>query len=159
MKKHVALLMSTLLVVIDQLLKLVATDYLKPIGAIRLIPDIFHFTYVENRGAAFGMMEGQKWLLIGVTTAVILFAVVITLMGKIENTSLLFAVATIIGGGVGNLIDRVYRNFVIDYIHVKAINFAVFNFADICVTVGTVWLLVYLIYGFKKDAIGETKSV
>ena len=159
MKRHIALLMSTVLVVLDQFFKVLAMDKLEPIGSLPVIPDIFHLTYIENRGAAFGMMEGKKWVLIGLTAAVLLVAVLLVLAGKLENNNhLLFSVCTIIGGGVGNLIDRIYRGFVVDYVHLKLINFAVFNFADICVTLGTVWLLLYLILDMKKEASGENKS-
>ncbi len=156
MKRHIALLMSTAFVVLDQFFKILAMDKLEPIGSLPIIPDIFHLTYIENRGAAFGMMEGKKWVLIGLTAAVLLVAVLLVLAGKLEsNNHLLFSVCTIIGGGVGNLIDRIYRGFVVDYIHLKLINFAVFNFADICVTLGTVWLLLYLVLDMKKEASGE----
>lgn len=162
MKRYVALLMSAVLVGIDQILKVLAIEYLKPVGSYPIIPDIFHLTYVENRGAAFGMMAGQKWFLIWVTAIVILAAVIAVMAGKIKNTTVLFSVATIIGGGVGNLIDRVYRGYVVDYVHLKIIDFAVFNFADICVTVGTAILLVYLLfYELKhrnKEAAGEAKG-
>ena len=148
--------MSTAFVVLDQFFKILAMDKLEPIGSLPIIPDIFHLTYIENRGAAFGMMEGKKWVLIGLTAAVLLVAVLLVLAGKLEsNNHLLFSVCTIIGGGVGNLIDRIYRGFVVDYIHLKLINFAVFNFADICVTLGTVWLLLYLVLDMKKEASGE----
>ena len=162
MRRYVALLMSAVLVGIDQILKALAIEYLKPIGSQPIISDIFHLTYVENRGAAFGMMAGQKWLLVWATAIVILAAIAVVMAGKIKSTMVLFAVAMIIGGGVGNLIDRVYRGFVVDYIHLKVINFAVFNFADICVTVGTAILLIYLLFyelrHKNKVAAGETKG-
>ncbi len=159
MKRHIALLMSAVLVVLDQFFKILAMDKLEPIGSLPIIRDIFHFTYIENRGAAFGMMEGKKLVLIGLTAVVLLAAVFLVLTGKIENNNnLLFSVCVIIGGGVGNLIDRIYRGFVVDYIHLKIINFAVFNFADICVTLGTAWLLLYLILDMKKETSGEIKS-
>lgn len=156
MKRHFALLISAIIVFIDQIFKILALNNLKYIDSLPIIPDIFHFTYVENRGAAFGMLEGKKWILIGVTAIVILFAIVLVLAGKLdEDNHLLFSICVIIGGGVGNLIDRIYRNFVVDYIHLKVINFAVFNFADICVTLGTLWLLIYLLFDMKK---GDTKG-
>lgn len=161
MRRYIALLMSAALVGIDQIFKLLAIEYLKPIGSHPIIPDIFHLTYVENPGAAFGMMAGQKWLLVWATALVILVAIIVVMAGKIQNTTVLFAVATIIGGGVGNLIDRVYRGFVVDYVHLKIIDFAVFNFADICVTVGTAMLLIYLLFyelgNKKKESAGEAK--
>ena len=162
MRRYIALLMSAVLVGIDQILKVLAIEYLKPIGSYPIITDIFHLTYVENRGAAFGMMAGQKWILVWATALVLLVAIIVVMAGKIKNTAVLFSVATIIGGGVGNLIDRIYRGYVVDYIHLKVIDFAVFNFADICVTVGTILLLLYLLFyelGRKKrEAAGEAKS-
>ena len=155
MKRHIALLMSTAFVVLDQFFKILAMDKLEPIGSLPIIPDIFHLTYIENRGAAFGMMEGKKWVLIGLTAAVLLVAVLLVLAGKLEsNNHLLFSVCTIIGGGVGNLIDRIYRGFVVDYIHLKLINFAVFNFADCCITVGAFMIIAYEIY----EIISERKK-
>lgn len=150
MLPYLALLLSAGLVVIDQLLKLWVLRDLQPIGTYPIIQDIFHFTYVENRGAAFGMMAGQKWLLVWVTALCLLLIVLMMITGKVKGLFPLFTLAVILGGGVGNLIDRVYRGFVVDYIHLKVINFAVFNFADICVTCGTLVLVVWIMF-FMKD--------
>ncbi len=142
---YLALLLSTVLVVADQLLKVAVQRWLQPVGDIPLIDGVLHLTYLENRGMAFGMMEGQKWLLIWVTAIVLLALIAAIMMEKIKKPATLVTVAVIIGGGVGNLIDRIYRGYVIDFIYVKVINFAIFNFADICVTCGTVVLLCILL--------------
>jgi signal peptidase II len=142
---YLALLLSTVLVVADQLLKVAVQRWLQPVGDIPLIDGVLHLTYLENRGMAFGMMEGQKWLLIWVTALVLLALIAAIMMEKIKKPATLVTVAVIIGGGVGNLIDRIYRSYVIDFIYVKVINFAIFNFADICVTCGTVVLLCILL--------------
>ncbi|MEG2597128.1 MAG: signal peptidase II [Oscillospiraceae bacterium] len=161
MIQYLALLLSAGIVGVDQLIKVIVIDQLAPYGSYPIIQDIFHFTYVENRGAAFGMMAGHDWLLIWATALVLLVAIALIMMGKIKTPILLFSVAVVIGGGVGNLIDRVYRGFVVDYIHVKVINFAVFNFADVCVTLGTVALIGYLLFhelrSKKKEPKGEKK--
>lgn len=151
MLPYLALLLSAALVVVDQLLKVWALHSLQPIGTYPVIEDIFHFTYVENRGAAFGMMAGQQWLLIWVTAAVLLLIVFLMIGGKVREKFPLFTLAVILGGGVGNLIDRVYRGYVVDYIHLKVINFAVFNFADICVTCGTAVLVLWILFGMKDE--------
>lgn len=127
MKRYLALLMSAALVGIDQWLKLLAKEFLKPGETTPLIQDVLHLTYLENRGAAFGMMQNKKWLLVWATAAVLLILILAVMAGKIKGTFPLFSVCTIIGGGIGNLIDRVYRGYVIDYIHVKIVNFAIFN--------------------------------
>lgn len=141
---YLALLLSALLAFLDQIIKVVVHSYLRPVGDLPLIDGVLHLTYLENRGMAFGMMQGQKWLLIWVTAFVLLLLIAAIILGKIRKTSTLITTAVIIGGGVGNLIDRVYRGYVIDYIYLKFINFAIFNLADICVTCGTVVLLFIL---------------
>ncbi len=75
MRRYVALLMSACLVGIDQWLKLLAKEFLKPGETTPLIQDVLHLTYLENRGAAFGMMEGQKWLLVWATALVLLLLI------------------------------------------------------------------------------------
>ena len=151
MVPYLALLLSAVLAVADQLIKLLVKARLAPIGDISLLDGVLHLTYVENRGMAFGMMQGQIWLLIWVTALVLLVLIAGIMMGKIRKPATLFTTAVIIGGGVGNLIDRVYRGYVIDYIDFRIINFAVFNFADICVTCGTAVLLVILFVEMLRE--------
>lgn len=107
---------------------------------ITLIKDILYFTYVENRGAAFGIMQNKQWLFI-VFTIVIILAMVIYLIkykpqGKLLKLSLVFIMA----GGVGNLIDRIRLGYVVDFIDVRIINYPVFNVADCFVVIGAVLL-------------------
>ena len=151
MVPYLALLLSAVLALVDQLLKLLVKAELAPIGELPLLDGVFHLTYVENRGMAFGMMQGQKWLLIWVTALVLLVLIAGIIMGKIRKPATLFTTAVIIGGGIGNLIDRVYRGYVVDYIDVRIINFAVFNFADICVTCGTAVLLMILFVEMLRE--------
>ena len=151
MLPYLALLLSAVLVLVDQLTKIAVQHWLKPIGDFPLIEDVLHMTYLENRGMAFGMMQGQQWLLIWVTAIVLLVLIAAVMMGKIKKPATLFTVAVIIGGGAGNLIDRIYRGYVIDFIYVKIINFAIFNFADICITCGTVVLLYILLREMMQE--------
>ncbi len=146
MKRYFALLFSVLLVVLDQVLKILAHTYLKPLDTYPIIEDVLHLTYLENRGAAFGMMAGQKWLLIWGTGLILLIMVLAVMIGKIPGTLPNVIVCVIIGGGVGNLIDRVYRGYVIDYIQVRFVDFAIFNFADMCVVVGVALLILYIFF-------------
>ena len=128
------------LVVIDQLIKLAVLKYLEPIGSLTVIPKVIQLSYLENTGAAFGSF-GKYTAVLSVFTAVILVALIIFLLSK----RLKFGV-------LGNLIDRVFRGYVIDYIEPLFVNFAVFNFADILVTVGAAILIVYLIYDTAKES-------
>ncbi len=154
MVPYLALLLSAVLAFLDQMVKVAVYNWLRPVGDLPLIEGVIHLTYLENRGMAFGMMEGQKWLLIWVTAFVLLLLIAAIILGKIRKTSTLVTTAVIIGGGVGNLIDRVYRGYVIDYINLEIINFAIFNLADICVTCGTAVLLVIL----AREMIQEEKE-
>lgn len=87
--------------------------------------------------AAFGMLENQRWFFIILTVAVVLAGIYYILSGKLKSNYLLVCFMLIISGGIGNLIDRIFRGYVIDYIEVLFVHFAVFNFADILVTCGS----------------------
>ena len=154
MVPYLALALGALLAFLDQIVKLAVHRWLRPLGDFPLIDGVLHLTYLENRGMAFGMMQGQKWLLIWVTAFVLLLLIAAIIFGKIQKTATLVTTAVIIGGGVGNLIDRVYRGYVIDYINLEIIHFAIFNLADICVTCGTAVLLVLL----AREMLAEEKA-
>ena len=134
-----------LLTVIDQIIKYVVDLYLKPIGMADFIPGV-RLNYLENTGAAFGSLTGNT-VLLSVLTAVVLVALLIALGKKFFGSKILhWAVALIAAGGIGNLIDRVFREYVIDYFEFTFFKFPVFNFADCLVTVGAVIAIVYLMY-------------
>ena len=140
------ILLAVLLLFIDQYTKYLAELYLKPIGSYPLIQNIFHLTYARNTGAAFRILQNKQLFLIIIASIVVvsLILYVIKNLGKnkfILNLSLVF----IICGALGNLIDRVRLNFVIDFFDFTLINFAIFNFADIFVVSGTL-LLSYIHY-------------
>lgn len=141
-----SLLGAVLLVAIDQLTKFWAYSSLRMTDTIPLIENVLHFTYYENTGAAFSIMTGRTYLLAIVTGLVILIGIYCMLTKRIEGKLLNFSVALIIAGGVGNLIDRVFRGFVVDFIDFRLINFPVFNFADICVVLGTGILMIYFLF-------------
>lgn len=149
---YIALLMSFVVVGLDQLFKYLAKTYLTelPWRTFPLIEDFFHLTYVENRGAAFGILNGKAIFLICITGIVLIGLMVVLVSNKIKSPVMLFSISAIIGGGIGNLIDRVFREYVIDYLDFRAINFAVFNFADCCICVGTALVLIYVLFFYKE---------
>lgn len=141
---------AILVAVIDQVIKCFVVAYLKPVSSVCAIPNILNLSYVENRGVAFGMFSNMRIVFIIVTSIVIiLFAYLLT---KNYKNSKLFSVsaALIIGGGLGNLIDRIFVGYVVDYL---ALTFfpPVCNFADYAITAGTVLLIIYLIFFADKD--------
>jgi len=146
----IAIILLTIL--LDQLTKYLTVLYLQPIDTLPIIKDVLHLTYVENPGAAFGMMKDARWLFMTVSTVAIIGLLVYLFVkkshNKLENTALCF----IIGGGIGNMIDRITLEYVVDMIDFRLINFAVFNVADSFVCVGAGMLMLYLIMEAVKEA-------
>ena len=142
---------AALLVVADQLIKQWANAVLQPVGAITLLPGIVELRYYLNDGMAFSMLAGKQTLLIVMTSIMLVCVLALLLLRKMnpwERVSWML----ILGGGVGNLIDRVLNGEVVDYINVLFMNFAVFNFADICITTGVIMLMLWVVYdSIKRD--------
>jgi signal peptidase II len=151
--RFVVFAVSLVLVGLDQLFKFLAVEYLSPIESYPIWDGVLRLTYVENPGAAFGIFAGKTVLLTGVTGILILGLTVLLLWGKIKSTYLMWCAGLIIGGGIGNLIDRIAMQYVVDYIHVELFHFAVFNFADCCVVIGTILIIIYFLFieGRKED--------
>ncbi|MBQ4044695.1 MAG: signal peptidase II [Clostridia bacterium] len=131
-------------VVLDQISKHLVLTHLVPVGSYPLWPGVLHFTYVENTGAAFGMLKNHRWVFLIVSTAAILLIVGYILWTKPKSMLERIALASIAGGGIGNMIDRVARGFVVDFIDVTCIDFYVFNVADSFVCVGCGLMILWL---------------
>lgn len=140
-----SLLAAAVLVGVDQWLKIWATNALKPLGSAPLWPGVVELHYVLNDGMAFSMLSGQRWLLIGITGIVLLVVAGMLLLRPLPRLERL-AWTLVLGGGVGNLVDRISSGLVVDYLNFQFIEFPVFNFADICVTAGVgVLILAFLL--------------
>ena len=138
------------LIGIDQLIKLWAVQVLQPVGAMPLIPRVVELRFVLNPGMAFSLLSGKQLFLI-IATSVALLAVAYGLFFRSRGKRLQQA-ALVLGGGIGNLIDRVLNGEVVDYINLLFMRFAVFNFADICVCVGVaLWVLVIFLDEVHAD--------
>ena len=129
----IALIIGVLLAATDQIIKYFVLTYLQPVGSVTAIDGLLDFTYVENRGVAFGMFSDMRWFFVAVTA--VLIAIIIYIMFKKKPSGKMFYIsaALIIGGGIGNLIDRIFYGFVVDYISVSFFP-PVCNFADYCIT-------------------------
>ena len=135
-----------LCVVLDQVTKIAVLEKLAPIGTYPLIEDIFHFTYVENRGAAFGMLADHRWVFMILSTAAILAMLFWLFWEKPASWWVRISTAFVIAGGIGNMIDRVGRGFVVDFIDCRFIDFYVFNVADSFVCVGCAMFMIGAVY-------------
>ncbi len=142
------------LIVIDQLSKLWILFNLKGNPAIPIVPGVFELLYVENRGAAFGIMQNRQWifLIVAAVVVVILFLILARIPRERRYIGLDICLIAIGSGAVGNMIDRIFRGYVVDFFYFKPIDFPVFNVADSCVTVGAVFLILLILFYFKdKD--------
>lgn len=145
--------MIALMIVLDRWSKVWAQDVLMKIDTFPLIQNVFHLTYVENKGAAFSMLSGKVGFLIFFTGLVLvgLLGLLIISMKRGESKVLLVALSLVIGGAVGNMYDRIVLGYVVDYFDFRLINFAVFNVADVFVVCGSILLGIYLIFIEGKE--------
>ncbi len=129
----------------DRIIKILVSAFMYINESIDIFGDFFAITYIQNRGAAFSILSGHRWFLIGVTTAV-LFVICIYWARHLKRgrKSMLTALSLILGGGIGNLLDRVMYGYVVDYLDFGS--FPVFNLADICVCLGCGLLCIYVIF-------------
>ena len=141
----IALFLAATIVLTDQLLKLLVVFALKPVGAVTAIPHLLDLVYVENQGMAFGMLQNQRWFFIIATTIVMLFFIYLIVSGRIHSKLMWAAAILIVGGGIGNLIDRIFLGYVIDYLQLSFFP-PVCNFADYSISIGVVLFLVYVIF-------------
>lgn len=128
-----------LIIVIDQISKYFARIYLKPVKTIPVIDNFFHLTYVENRGAAFGILQNQLWFFI-VITIMVGFALIYMMISMPEkNKHIKLILAMILGGAIGNFIDRIRLGYVVDFLDFKIWSY-IFNVADSFIVIGAILL-------------------
>lgn len=146
-------LLLVLLLAVDQYTKYLAITKLKNQSAYVLIQGVLELQYLENRGSAFGMLQNQKIfiLFVGIVFMLVLLYFLFKLPKQKKYCALHLVLAAIIAGGVGNMIDRLRFDYVVDFISFVLINYPIFNFADICVVVGTILLFVLFLFVYKEQ--------
>lgn len=165
--------MFVILLVADRITKYAAVKYLKGNDAVQIIKDVVELRYLENSGAAFGIFQNMQWMFY-IITAIILVIIVILFISTNKKLhgycdlittdpdsfhfktykSIIFfnyLIAALAAGAIGNLIDRLTTKYVVDFIYFKIINFPIFNFADICVTLTAALLIIFFIFVYKED--------
>lgn len=156
----IVLLIISGLIILDQITKLWSVTALSHGRDILLWENVFHLTYIENRGAAFGMLQGKQWLLIGMT--ILVLGALVIYFKKIPATQsgkwMKVSFVLIISGAIGNLIDRIFLGYVRDFLYFRLINFPVFNLADILVVVGVGVLLLVIIFGDIEQTKGSEED-
>ncbi len=144
-------------VILDQWTKLLAVRDLMPIGSTVLLDGILGLRYVENTGAAFGMLKGQRWFFIILSTAAIIaISIYLVKCRKTVPPLLGVSLAMIVGGGIGNQIDRIANGYVVDFLEFLFMDFAIFNVADCFVTVGAFLVIFDLLFIDRHYLLEET---
>lgn len=152
----IGILAAVLLTALDQWTKYLAVLHLKGQSPIVLWDGAFELYYLENRGAAFGILQGQKAVFL-ICTAVVLVLIAFyynRLPGGRRYTLMRVVAVLLAAGALGNLIDRMRYSYVVDFLYFKLIDFPVFNVADCYVTVGAVLLAVLILFVYKEEELG-----
>ena len=146
----IMLAVAIALIALDLVTKVLAATNLN-MHSITLIPNLIDFIYTENTGAAFGMLSNNTWFLIGFTAVFIVAFVLFDIFNHSKNWFYRIGYVLVLAGAIGNLVDRIMFGFVRDFIAISFFPF-IFNVADIFVTVGTVLLMIYVVfYMFNAD--------
>ncbi len=146
-------------ILIDQVTKYWAVNSLKAVGDIPLWEGVLHLTYAENTGMAFSLLSRHTWILTLVTGIFLAAALAALICLRRRLPVFVMTVgAVIVGGGIGNLIDRMTLGHVTDFIYFKIINFAIFNAADSFVVVGCVLLLIYALFSREEPAVKHASA-
>lgn len=145
-------ILAALLIALDQATKIHVYNNRVALEDVTLIPGFFHLTYLENRGAAFSILQNARWFFIVLTAAAIVL--MLRLMLRNRNVFFRLCLSILLAGAVGNMIDRVLRGFVIDFLHfwIFKWDFPVFNVADIAVSVGCGLFFIYMAF-IHKDPV------
>ncbi len=140
-------------ILVDQITKIWAVDTLKEGRVIELIPGVLQFHYLENQGAAFGILQNQQtfFVIAGAVILVLVMYVLFVMPHERKYRILNVLLIMIASGAIGNMIDRVNLGYVVDFIYVSAINFPIFNVADCYVTVSTILLALVILFYYQEE--------
>ena len=154
-------LFAVLIAVADQISKILTVTYVLPAmpAGLPAIDGIFHFSYAENIGAAWSILQGARWLFVAIFVALTVLVLVEYFKKPMPfSTFERWCIAAIYGGAMGNIIDRIFRGFVVDMIHLDFMAFPVFNVADCFITCGCIALFVSLAF-FNKQFWKDEKKL
>ncbi len=154
--KLLALLITAVGILLDQATKLLVSGCMELGESIPLLEGVLHLTYIQNRGAAFGMLADNRWVFLIVSTVTILAIAAYLALTKSRQPLYIVSLSMILSGGIGNMIDRVALGYVVDFIDFRLINFAVFNGADSFVCVGAA--LLFLAVLLEPRATAENRE-
>ena len=152
-EKLAAIFGLVLLLIFDQWTKLLAISRLIGQADIELLPGIFSLHYLENHGAAFGILRDQQWVFLILAAGFLVAAVILYLRMPFTARMIPLRIITVFiaAGAVGNMIDRLFRHYVVDFLYFSLIDFPVFNVADIYITCCAVLLVLFVVFYYKDE--------
>ena len=159
-----AIVTGVLVLVADQFTKYLVFTNLEIAKSYDILPKfldgILGITYVHNTGGAWGMLQGYTWLLLSITIVVMLVCIALLLKYGVRNKLLFWSIMLVLSGGVGNMIDRIFRDGkVIDFLEFRFMRFPVFNVADCAIVVGACLLMLYFFKGIIDDAKQKRRAI
>ena len=141
---------ALLMVGLDQLTKHLIVENMVYNESHTVINGFLNFTYIPNTGGAFGFFADHRWLLISLSSIILAVCIGLLIKNSFKSRLVTFALFLIIAGGVGNMIDRIIRGRVVDFISISFFGY-VFNVADCCVVIGAALILIYFIYDTLRE--------
>ncbi len=147
-----AVIIGVVFLALDQITKYIVVQNM-PLGAdADFIPGFIGFWHINNKGGAWGFLEGYTWILLSVTIIVMIICFALLLKHGIKNKLLFWAITLVLSGGLGNMIDRIFNGGeVVDFIHLEFMKFPVFNIADCAIVVGAALLVLYFVVDMASD--------
>ncbi len=144
----IGIILIVVLIILDQVTKIVAFKYFSPLQTYKCIPGLFRISLVENTGGAWGILNGKLWFFIVITTIALgVFAYLMKDFDLQANTMYSVCMILIISGTIGNFIDRILLRYVRDFLTFDFMSFPSFNFADMCMTIGVILLMFEILFG------------
>lgn len=145
-------LIAAVIIALDQWTKQLVVKHMERGESIPLFADVFHLTSHRNMGAAFGILQNQRWLFIVITLAVVIGIVYSLIRIGKKQPRVSLALSLVLGGAVGNFIDRASTGQVVDFLDFTLINFPIFNVADMAITIGVAILLLDVLLEGRKNS-------
>ena len=145
--------LAIVVVIIDQWSKWLIVKYMQVGQSIEIYPNLFYLTSHRNKGAAWGMLQGQMWLFFLLTIIVVIGIIYYLMKNAKEKTVQSIGLSFILGGAIGNFLDRIFRKEVVDFLHIYIFHydFPIFNFADSSLTIGVVFLIIAMLLEDRRE--------
>ena len=148
--KYFAVIMCILLIAVDYITKFLAVEFMPKDTTITVIPYLFDFRFLLNEGAAFGMLQNNRWIFMSATVIFLIAGIFYFIRLKSNEKFLGYVIMLIVSGGIGNMVDRVFTGKVVDFITFGFMDFPSFNVADCCVVIGCILWVLYILFDMLK---------